>query len=127
MYELIFLKILLQFSILVCQSVPKSYTSIFLIQVFCIQWRIWIGKWFLSCLVQENSLSYVQPDTQEVPRFDWHYSVKQLLTFVRVFHHFLKHLLAKPNRFYSFIGISVTQMTNLKFQKFWIKTEVAQG
>ena len=44
---------------------------------------------------------------------------------VKVFHHFFKQFLAKPNRAYSFIAISVPQIQN--FRKFGPKLKLLQA
>ena len=80
MFELIFLKILLQISIFLLLKVPKYYTNILYM------WRIWL-KWFLSLLVQKTYFFLHGPTPSSAKfametfkRFNWHYSVKQWIT-----------------------------------------------
>ena len=45
--------------------------------------------------------------------------------YIRVFHHFFKHILAEPNRAYNFIAVSVPQIQN--FRKFGPKLKLLRA
>ena len=83
MFELIFLKILLQISIFLLQTVPKHYTSI---QYTVKNSVILIFKPSRSkklFLLYGQTLRSSKFAMEVFMKFDWHYSVKQWLTLMK--------------------------------------------
>ena len=105
-----------------------------IIQVFCIQWRIWL-KWFLTLLVQKNSLFHMGPTPgsskfamKTFMKLDWHYSVKQWLTLdvVKRALFFQKHFfhavtisgwISNHSNFYAFYCFSLLAEFAWKFEQ----------